>query len=110
MYSRVSEFRVSPEKMNAFRDALLSIVPLIKKEAGFRALVVVRTQDSPALIRATSVWESLDHLKASEKSLYLYQALSRVMAFSNGFPIMEECEVLLGEFAAGAALRGGPPN
>ncbi len=99
MHSRVSEFRVPPEKFNAFQDGLMSVVPLIKREAGFRALLVVKSEGSPALIRVTSVWESLDHLRASEKSMYLYQALARVLAFSSGFPMMEECEVLLGEFA-----------
>lgn len=103
MYSRVSEFRVPSEKFNAFQDGLMSIVPLIKREAGFRALLAVKSEGSPAMIRVTSVWDSLDHLRASEKSMYLYQALSRVMAFANGFPLMEECEVLLAEFPGSAA-------
>jgi len=104
MYARVSEFRVPIENLVAFRQAAESILPLIRREAGFQSLLVLKGEGSPVLTRVVSVWDSLEHLKASEKSMFLYQALARVMAFSKGFPMMEECEVLVGEFY-GAANR-----
>lgn len=103
MYARVSEFRVPLEKIQGFTDAAESILPLIRKEAGFRAVLVLKGDGAPARVRVVTVWESLEHLKASEKSLFLYQALSRVMAFSKGFPLMEESEVLVAELAATSA-------
>ena len=108
MYARVSDFQVPLEKLAAFTEAAHSVIPLIHKEAGFRALLVLKTPGSPALARVVSVWESLEHLKASEKSMFLYQALSRVMAFTKGFPIMEESEVLVSTFAGAASAPPAP--
>ena len=105
MYARVSEFRVPIESIVAFKQAAESIIPLIQREAGFRSLLVLKGEGSPVLIRVVSIWDSLEHLKGSEKSMFLYQALARVMAFSKGFPMMEECEVMVGEFPAVAAAQ-----
>jgi quinol monooxygenase YgiN len=100
MYARVSEFRVPSENLAGFTEAAQSILPLIRKESGFRAVLVLKGEGSPVLVRVVSVWQSYEHLKASERSMFLYQALSRVMAFSKGFPIIEENEVMVGELAA----------
>jgi len=47
-----------------------------------------------------SLWDSLDDLKASEKNLFLYQAIARVLSYCEGFPAIREHEVLVSEFAA----------
>ena len=99
MYARVSEFRVLEEKLPEFVRASKSVLPLIRREKGFRALLVLKGEGSPVLVRVVSLWESHQHMKASEKSLFLYQALSRVMPASQGFPLMEECEALVAEMA-----------
>jgi heme-degrading monooxygenase HmoA len=95
MYARVSDFRVASDKLPLFLEALHSLIPLIHRERGFRSVVVLR---SGLVVRVTSVWDSLEDLQASEKSMFLYQALSRVLAHAQGFPVMEECEVLLADF------------
>lgn len=102
MYARISEFRVPVEKLPAFTQASESILPLIRKQAGFRAILVLKGEGSPLLVRVVSVWKSHQHMKASEKSMFLYQALSRILPASQGFPLMEESEVLLGDFAVEA--------
>lgn len=106
MYARFSEFRVPPEKLLGFMQATESILPLMRKEAGFRSVVVLKGEGSPILVRVVSVWDSLEHLKASEESMFLSRALARVMEFSKGFPWMEECEVLIGDFVVPASLAG----
>lgn len=99
MHARVTQFRILPGKLNDFRAAAESLRPLLHKQAGFRALVVLRTGEGPQPeATVVSVWDSFEHLKGSEKNLFLYQAISRVLAFCEGFPIIREHEVLVSEF------------
>ena len=101
MHARVTEYQVSPDKLKGFVKAAESVLPMLRKQEGFRTLLVMRpskSQPNKALI--ISVWDSLADLKASEKSLFLYQALSRLMTHSKGFPTINEHEVLLTEYAA----------
>jgi heme-degrading monooxygenase HmoA len=101
MHARMTEVTVLPGKMKAFAAAVESTVPMLRKQEGFRALLVLQiSRKDPAKAMILSVWDSLADLKASEKNLFLYQALSRVMKHSKGFPNINECEVLLTEFAA----------
>jgi heme-degrading monooxygenase HmoA len=102
MHARVTHVHIQPGKVEDFTGGLDSIVPMIRQQAGFRAMVVLRndTGKTPAATVIT-VWDSLADLKASEKNLFLYQALSRVLSFCEEFPSIREQEVLLGEFAAG---------
>ncbi len=101
MHARMTEVHVLPGKIKAFARAVESTVPMLRKQEGFRALLVLRlSKKDPATAMVVSVWDSLADLKASEKNLFLYQALSRVMKHSKGFPHISECEVLLTEFAA----------
>ena len=100
MYARVTHLQILPEKMEEFRRAMETIRPEVRKQAGFRGLVVLRegTTNAP---EATSIamWESLEHLRASEKNLFLYQALSRLLVLCKGFPTIREHEVLACELA-----------
>ena len=99
MHARVTKFRIQPGKLDDFRAASESIRPIIRKQAGFRALVVLRTSEAPLEATVVSVWNSLEDLRGSEKNLFLYQAISRVLAFCEGFPMIKEHEVITGEFA-----------
>ena len=110
MYARVSEFRVPLEKLQGFISAVESVMPLIHKEAGFRAVLLLKGEGSPTLVRAISVWDSLEDLRASEKSMFLYRAISRVMEFSKGFPMMEESEVLLSDFPVPVSAKASVPT
>ena len=105
MYARVNEYRVPTEKLQGFISAAESVLPLIHKEAGFRAALMLKGEGSPILVKVITVWETLEDLRASEKSMFLYRAISRVMQFAKGFPMMEESEVLVGDFAAPASKK-----
>ena len=101
MHARFTQFKVLPGKLEDFRVAALSLIPIIHKQSGFRALVVMRTEAEGGDVVVVSVWNTLADLRASEKNLFLYQAISRVVAFCEGFPLIREHEVIVGEFAAG---------
>jgi len=101
MHARVTQVRIRPGKLDEFKGAIDSMLPLARQQEGFRALVVLRsaergTQEASVI----SLWDSLDHLKNSEKNLFLYQALARLLTFCEGFPVIREQEVLISEFAA----------
>ena len=101
MNARVTQLRVRRGKSQEFLDALKSTLPLLRKQAGFRALIALRTAPDPTMeVMVISVWDSLDDLKGSEKNLFLTQVLSRLIPHCEGFPTIREHEVLVGEFAA----------
>ncbi len=100
MHARVSQFRVRPGKLEDFKRAVASMKPKAREQRGFRALLVLRTGDA-GLEDATviTVWDSIADLRATEKNLTFYQAVTRFMAFSEGFPAVREHEVLVSDFA-----------
>ena len=101
MHARVTHFHILPGKLDDFRDAIHSLVPLIRKQQGFQALLVLHAAEgSKPEATVLSLWDSLEDLKASEKNMFLYRALSRVLSFCDGFPTIREHEVLASEFAA----------
>ena len=102
MHARITQFRILPDKQENFRAAIDSLVPLLHKQAGFRVLLVLRTSEGPVPeATVVSVWNSFEDLKGSERNLFLYQAISRLLAFCEGFPIIREHEVIASEFKAG---------
>lgn len=107
MYARVTEFSVPLEKLQGFVQVIESFLPLLREQAGFQSLLVLKGGGSSPLIRVVSLWDSLEHLKASEESMVLSRrgALTGVMEFSKGFPSIEECEVLLSDFPVPATAK-----
>jgi len=100
MHARVTQLHVKAEKAQEFLDGLDSLMPELRKQVGFRSFVAMRTESSPGPeITTISVWDSFADLKGSEKNLFYYKALSRLMGFSEGFTT-REYEVVLAEFAA----------
>jgi heme-degrading monooxygenase HmoA len=99
MYARVTQYRVKPGKREEFIAALSGSVPLMHDQHGFVALLVLQEPEnkSPDL-RVMTVWDSEEELLASERNLYFYQAVSRALAFSEGFPSIREEEVVLSDF------------
>jgi heme-degrading monooxygenase HmoA len=99
MYARVTQYHVKPGKYEEFLGALSASVPLMHDQRGFVALLVLRSPgiNSPDL-RVMTVWDSQDELLASERNLYFYQAVSRALAFCEGFPTIREEEVVLSDF------------
>lgn len=101
MHARVTHFHIRPGQLKEFQSATDSVVPLIRKQAGFRALVVLHaSQGAKPEATVLSLWDSFDDLKASEKNMFLYRAISRVLTYCDGFPTIREHEVLVSEFAA----------
>jgi heme-degrading monooxygenase HmoA len=113
----VAQFRVLPGHLDAMLAETSSLRPLLKKQKGFVALVVLRL-DQPAAapgsksapvqapqegdevhVTTVSLWESLEDLRASEKNMFLYQAIARLMKHARGFPSIREAEVLYNDFA-----------
>ena len=99
MYARVTQYRVKPGSHEEFLGALSASIPLMHDQRGFVALLVLRTPgpDSPDL-RVMTVWDSQQELLASERNLYFYQAVSRTLAFCEGFPTIREEEVVLSDY------------
>jgi len=108
MHARVTQFSVPSEKVNEFVESLNSMIPLMRQQHGFQALLVLRVEKSdPADVRVMTLWESQKALHESENNFYFYQALSRALAFAKGFPMIREEEVMVHDFAsvAGAAAE-----
>ncbi len=104
MHARVTQFSIPTEKLNEFREALNSAIPLMRQRKGFQALLVLRVEGSnPPDVRVMTLWETQEALHESENSLMFYQALARVLAFAKGFPVMREEEVMLYDFGKAAA-------
>lgn len=109
MFARVMQMRILPGKLNDYLMAVESLRPALRKQAGFRALMILRAPETPAKegekreISATtySIWETMEHLRASEKNLFLYQAVARVLEHCKGFPQIHEEEVIASELGSG---------
>ncbi len=109
MFARIMQIQILPGKLNDFLVAVDSLQPALRKQAGFRAMMILRSAETPAKdgdereIHATTftIWESLDHMRASEKNMFLYQALARMKAYCKGFPQIREEEVIASEMGGG---------
>jgi quinol monooxygenase YgiN len=101
MYARATEVRVLPGKLYEFTSAVQSIYPMLRQQGGFRVMLVLGDpeQQSPEAT-IISVWDSRADLEASEKNMFLYQALSRLLGYCEGFPKIKAHRVLASEFAA----------
>ncbi len=101
MYARATEVHITPGKLYEFTSAIQSTFPMLRQQAGFRALVVLGDpeQQSPEAT-IISVWDSHADLEASEKNMFLYQALSRILGYCESFPKIKAHRVLASEFAA----------
>ncbi len=99
MHARVWQLRILPGKLEEFTSAVRSLIPPARQQGGFRGVVALRTgAGEPLEVLLIAVWDSLEELKASEKNLFLYQALARLLAFCEGLPSIREHEVLMSDF------------
>jgi heme-degrading monooxygenase HmoA len=104
MHARVTQFSIPTEKLEEFRNALNSAIPLMRQRKGFQALLVLRVEGSnPPDVRVMTLWESQEALHESENSLAFYQALARGLVFAKGFPVIREEEVMLYDFGQAAS-------
>lgn len=71
MYARVAQYQVQPDKYDQFVEALNSALPLMRKQEGFQALLVLRVEGSrPPDVRVMTVWDTQLSLRQSESNLY----------------------------------------
>jgi heme-degrading monooxygenase HmoA len=108
MHARVTQFSIPTEKLNEFREALNSAIPVMRQRKGFQALLVLRVEETnPPDVRVMTLWETQEALHESENSLAFYQVLARALTFAKGFPVIREEEVMLYDFGKAAAASAG---
>ncbi|HEV8385707.1 MAG TPA: antibiotic biosynthesis monooxygenase [Candidatus Acidoferrales bacterium] len=108
MFARVMKLQILPGKLDDFLAVSESLRPSLRKQAGFRALLILCSPETPVKssnereISATTitVWDSMEDMRASEKNMFLYQALARIKAYCKGFPQIHEEEVIASELSA----------
>jgi quinol monooxygenase YgiN len=99
MYARVWHFKIVPGKFAEFAAAVKSLLPEARKERGFRGFLVLRSHSNRPESQAMMIglWESREHLRASDQSLFLPRAIAHLITCSEGFPLIQEHEVLVSE-------------
>ena len=98
MYARVWKLVILPGKVEEFAAAANSIIPILRRQVGFRGLLVLRSGPGEKLeATAVSAWESLVALRNSENSAF-EQMLARILPLCEHHPSMREEEVMVSEF------------
>lgn len=104
MYARVWQMRLRPGKVSESEDAMSSLVPLARRQPGYYGVLALRAGRVEASdVTLVAIWDSLEDIRASEKNLFLMQAISRYVACCEGVPHVSESEVLASDFLAIAA-------
>lgn len=100
MYARVWHVNILPHRLEDFKQSLLSFVPEAKSEDGFRGYLVLRTDKSGEKPEALliSLWDSAEDLRRSDNNLFLTRAIAQLIGCCDGFPLIQEHEVLVKEF------------
>jgi len=100
MYARVWKVGILPGKVDEFTAAANAMMPILRKQPGFRGCVVLRTGPGEALEATVfSLWDSVDALRNSETASF-QQALIHFLSLCEHHPLMREEEVLMSEFAS----------
>jgi len=103
MHARVWQVRIRPGKTDDFKTALQSLFPLARQQPGYRGAVALTSGTAAAReVTVVGVWDSLDDIRASERNLFVTQAISRVLVCCDGFPQITEQEVLERDWFSGA--------
>jgi quinol monooxygenase YgiN len=99
MYARTWRFTILPGKLDEFTESVRTLLPQARKERGFRGFLVLRSRSSDSKTRCTMIalWQSREHLRASDEGLFLPRALAHLITCSEGYPVIQEQEVLLNE-------------
>lgn len=100
MYARVWKFGILPGKIQEFTAAAKSGMEILRREAGFRGLLVMRTGPGEGLeATVVSLWASIEALRNSETPTY-QEALVHLLSLCERRPSMREEEVMVCEFAS----------
>ena len=100
MYARVWKFVILPGKVEEFVAVSNSLMPIYRRQAGFRGFLVLRSGPGEKLeTTVVSAWESLVALRNSETGTF-QQALAHALTLCEPHPFMREEEVLVSEFVS----------
>ncbi|HUK54781.1 MAG TPA: antibiotic biosynthesis monooxygenase [Candidatus Binatia bacterium] len=101
MHARVWQVRIRPGKLSEFRAAITSLTAPANRQHGFRGSLALLGDASEAPdVTVVAVWDSLDDMRASERNMFLMQAISRVLGCCDGFPQITEQEIIAGSLFA----------
>jgi quinol monooxygenase YgiN len=105
MHARVWQLQIRPGKVQHFKDTLSSVVDLARQQAGFHGVLALSSgkSESPD-ITVVALWDSLQAIRVSEKTLFLTEAISRYLTCCKGLPHITEQELLANDFIT-ASLR-----
>lgn len=66
---RIGEFQAKPETIDALRNFLRSIMPLIKSAQGCETVTLYQAHDDPVKFTMIEVWNSVESHQASVKNI-----------------------------------------
>ena len=66
---RIGETQARPERIEALRDFLISIMPGIKSSEGCESVQLYQSRDDPAKFTMIEVWASIEAHQASVKEI-----------------------------------------
>ena len=91
----------SPGKLQEFQTILASVTDLAHHQGGYRGVLALASgkSESPD-VTVVALWDSLQAIRASEKNLFLTQAISRFLACCDGLPHITEQELLASDLIA----------
>ena len=109
MHARVWQLQIGRGKLEEFKNALHSLIPAAQQQGGFLgALALGCAEKGASEISLIALWESLEALRASERNMLVAQAISRFVGCCEGFPQIQEREVLASEFPLSARQAAWP--
>ena len=101
MYARVWKLVILPGKVEEFTVAANAMMPILRRQAGFRGCFVLRSGPGERLeATVVSTWASIEALRDSENPAF-QQALVDFLTNCERRPFMREEEVLVSEFPSG---------
>jgi quinol monooxygenase YgiN len=101
MHARVWQLHVRPGRVQDFQDVFSSVVDLARQQGGYRGVFALSSgkSESPD-VTLVALWDSLQAIRASEKNLFLTEAISRYLTCCKGLPHISEQEFLVSDFIA----------
>ena len=67
--SRIGQTQAKEETIEALRDFLLSIIPIIKSSHGCESVTLFQSQEDPTRFTMIEVWDSLESHQASVENI-----------------------------------------
>jgi len=101
MYARVWKLGILPGKVEEFTATAKAGMEILRPQAGFRGLLVLRSGPGEGLeATLVSMWASIEALRNSETTPAYQQALVHFLSLCERHPSMREEEVMVSEFAS----------